>query len=290
MTESRNGATIRSPMDAPLIDQWGNEWKLTVRRQISIDGITDPATQNVQELVYINRRFWQFNGDRWWAKDNVMSSWQPPGGTTNAPFGPDPDPRIDQLSATLTAWISEAGRILIGIKNDLIAIKLAQSDGDLHTARSLADIIELLTVDRVATSARLSVPTHLRLITGEPFPMALNIIDDAISVIPIVFTNRAMGVTAKPAGSTDTVAIDNTANFSVAMSADGMSVEVTPVQPPVDGATGNLTYTNSGVATQSAPLALVITADATAASDHFDDLHVTTIPLPAAPPAPAPAP
>lgn len=136
--------------------------------------------------------------------------------------------------------------------------------------------------DHVAVSVRFAVTTH-KTLQGVPIHMAQNIIDDMVTIIPIEFDNLGQTAVAKPAGSTDTVTVDSPA-FTVAMSADGLSVEITPVQPATDGTTGNVTYTNSAITTPSV-LAIVISPDATAVSDHFDTLHVTTRALPAAPPA-----
>ncbi len=128
-----------------------------------------------------------------------------------------------------------------------------------------------------AAFSRFVVPTY-RTLQGVPLTMALSVINDAITNVPLVFDNLGGVVVAKPAGSTDTVTVDNAA-WTVAMGADGTSVDITPVQPAAaDGTAGNITYTNSVVTTAST-LAIVSTSDPNAVSDHFDTTNATTRPL-----------
>lgn len=146
-------------------------------------------------------------------------------------------------------------------------------------------ILNLLTEILAAvtpTSARFSVPTRLTLTTKEPIHMATNIIDDEITIIPLTFFNAAGTAVPDPSTGSGVVTVDNTAAFSVALNPSGADVWITPVQPPTDGATGNVTYTftpATGAPFTPDVLAVVITADDTAVSSGFNLGDITTVPL-----------
>lgn len=311
--ESPSGTQISSWDQPPIIDQWGNAWSITRQSQIDIDGMRDRTLLDVEIIAYINRRIWVETGQKlWYSKANLNAPWLPRDGTTTPPFGPSPDPRLDTLIVLLDTFAQTAIGYFAGISNTLgsiegdtrldailmgqgilgSAIQNLQNTTDEIPRETIPDprpdeiltLLRLLTGDRIATSVRFAVPTY-RNLNGDPWSMAQNIINNAVTIIPIEFDNSGSTAVQKPAGSTDTVTVDNTAAFTVAMSADGMAVEVTPVQPPVAGAVGTLTYTNS-VITVPSILAIVMTTDPTAVSDHFNTLAVTTRPLPAATPAP----
>jgi hypothetical protein len=97
--ESPSGTIIRDYTDIPITDQYGNQWSISRSKQVMIDGVSDRTTSGVTELAYINRTFWQWVADKrlWWSKTSPLAPWLPPQGTTDAPFGPIPDPRLDQI-------------------------------------------------------------------------------------------------------------------------------------------------------------------------------------------------
>ena len=85
--ESANNTTI--PSASQIQDSFGNIWTLVATggglgNQIQQNGVTDPVTQNVTLLLYLNHVVWQNAFVLWWSWTNNM--WQPVGGTT--------DPRV----------------------------------------------------------------------------------------------------------------------------------------------------------------------------------------------------
>lgn len=106
--ESVSGTTLRSYTDLPIIDQYGNSWAISQSAQVMVDGVIDRATNGVTELAYINRSVWQWvQATRlWWSKTSPLAPWLPPEGTPNAPFGPIPDPRIDQILVAIASLTS----------------------------------------------------------------------------------------------------------------------------------------------------------------------------------------
>ena len=128
---------------------------------------------------------------------------------------------------------------------------------------------------------------HQDLETGKDMIMPTNLVDDAISIIPLEFDNVSGQKVVPPAG-TGSVVNDNLAAGSVEMSSDGMSVRFTPSQPAVDGAVGTLTFTEGLLI---ATMSYSVTTDPNAANVHFVTTGITTEALPVVvPPAPAPAP
>src|ERR1700680_963389 len=180
------------------------------------------------------------------------------------------------------------------ISDALVKDLLSLLDGDSwetslgHWERMRRDLHEGIR-DAKPVCARFAVPTYRNPTTGEPVIMTLNLADDVISNIPVIFDNRAGRPVPAPSGAA-TASIDNPAVGTVAVGADGISVDFMPTQPPVDGATANITYSDVvGPDTiMVGPLAIVVTADATATSGTFNTAGITTRPL--APPAPPPAP
>lgn len=187
------------------------------------------------------------------------------------------------------------------------AFALASQEGNAALLRRQEQWMDLLLQDRLATDrqtaefrsllvgiatyeaglrstavrARFVTISHKNLETGEDLHMPTNLVDDAISVIPLEFDNVG-GQKVTPPTGTGSVSNDNPAAGTVAMSADGLSVEFTPAQPAVDGATGNLTFVEG---TLTATMAYAVTTDPAAANVHFVTSSITTLPLPVTPPA-----
>lgn len=109
--ESMSGTTLHDYTDQPIIDQYGNSWALTRGHQVQVDGIIDRTTGGVTVLAYINRQVWQWVETKrlWWSKASPLAPWLPPEGTPNAPFGPTPDPRLDQIITALAALSASDG-------------------------------------------------------------------------------------------------------------------------------------------------------------------------------------
>lgn len=281
MSESPNGQIVRSSEDPAITDAHGNVWRLTpVVRGVSVNGLIIGSPRDVVEMVYAGRRVWvRKEHDSWWSKQHATEQW------VKEPHAPD-------LSGGNQAEVVQA---LIHTKHAILQAINTLAESAMTSQHALAAILHFVSAgapDLTATTVRFAVPSRRNLTTGEPIPMAINIQDDVVTVIPLVFDNSAGSAVPAPSGGTATVTVDNTANFSVALSADGMSVLVTPNQPPTDGATGTITYTDvvDGKTLTATLDGLVITADANAVSVHFDTAHLTTEPLPAPAPAPTPAP
>ena len=114
--------------------------------------------------------------------------------------------------------------------------------------------------------------------------MATPLLDDVISNIPLEFDNAAGVAVAAPAGGTVAVTLSNTAMGTVAMGADGKSVDFTPAQPPDDTQTGAISLSDtSGSLTITATLDISLTKDEQAARAHFVTTGITTRPITPAP-------
>jgi hypothetical protein len=109
--ESPSGTMITDYTNPPIMDQYGNSWALSRSQQVMIDGVVDRTTYGVTLLMYINRTMWQWvEGKRlWWGKTSPLAPWSPPTGTPNAPIGPAPDPRIDQILTALGSLAQSDG-------------------------------------------------------------------------------------------------------------------------------------------------------------------------------------
>lgn len=120
--ESMSGTTIRDFTDPPIIDQYGNQWSISRSAQVKIDGEIDRTTSGVTELAYINRLIWQWVASKrlWWSKSSPIAPWIPIAGTTDAPFGPTPDPRLDQILVAV-ASLAQADAAAFGNSAALIA-------------------------------------------------------------------------------------------------------------------------------------------------------------------------
>lgn len=101
--ESPSGTFIKEYTDPPIIDQYGNHWAISQSKQVMIDGEIDRSTSGVADLMYINRMFYQWVPAKrlWWRKPSPMAPWLPPGGTTDSPIGPIPDPRLDTIISAI---------------------------------------------------------------------------------------------------------------------------------------------------------------------------------------------
>ena len=125
-----------------------------------------------------------------------------------------------------------------------------------------------------AVSAKFIVPTHRSIGTGEAITMATPLLSDVISNIPLAFANAAGVAVPEPAGETNTVSIDNDLAGTVAMGADGKSVDFSPVQPPDLTQVATISFTGGSLPV--ATLAISLTSDEAAASASFAPAGITT--------------
>jgi len=123
--ESPSGTTIRDYTDLPIIDQFGNSWALSRSAQVMVDGQIDRTTNGVTELAYINRQIWQWVASKrlWWSKSSPLAPWLPPAGTTDAPFGPTPDPRLDQILTAVSSLAAADAAAFGGVAGQIEAIQ-----------------------------------------------------------------------------------------------------------------------------------------------------------------------
>jgi len=130
-----------------------------------------------------------------------------------------------------------------------------------------------------AVSVRFVVPTTRDLKTGKEIKMPTNLINDAISNIPLEFDNLAGNKVVPPTGGNSVVTSSDTAVCTVAMGADGTSVDVTPVNLTTGGAVLNYTDTTPGSTLSAPALDVQFTADTAAASVHWVTTGITTRPI-----------
>jgi len=80
------GANAIANLPGPsIIDAVGNAWAIA-NGQVTINGIADPTTANVDELAYENGSVWQENANGlWWSKTSPSDAWNPPNGTSIRP-------------------------------------------------------------------------------------------------------------------------------------------------------------------------------------------------------------
>jgi hypothetical protein len=252
---------------------------------VTINGIRDFGIAGVNQMTYAPPMICAFLmvGGIWMAKVRPNENWEelpngPPSAETTANALTDLGKRIDTLARAILAQ-TQASQAA----EDTIA-KGVESNQD-----ALIRLIDFLTRDQTPSSVRFVVPYYITP-TGEHIPMAVNIKDNVTSVIPLEFDNVAGTAVPEPSGDNGTVSIDNAA-FTVTLQTSPLAVLVTPVQPPQDGQVGTITYTDTladGRVLTATLAGVTISADVEAASVHFRDDQITTIPIAAvAPPPPA---
>lgn len=299
--ESPDGTEYTINSTLSICDSHGRQWAIdfTVGGIVTRDGIYMPGISHIDRLLYQHHQVLAHHRPtgHWFVRqaNGYWDETQPD--PTDTGDAAKIMAALDRLADGQHAVISTIGALTVAVGKAISDLS-NKVDHDLGTLASgieavqqgIEHVLQLLSTpapDQTAASVRFVVPYVLHPVTRERITMPVNIIDDAITVIPIEFDNLAGASVPAPSGGTASVSVDNTANFSVAMGADGMSVEVTPVQPPTEGATATITYTDVvNGQTLTATLAdLTITQDVQATSVHFRTDQISTKPLPAAPPA-----
>lgn len=82
--ESANRTTV-TDVGPKLVDAFGNSYQITAGGQVAVNGVADPTTANVIELVYVNRQVWFENSNLHWFARQANGSWTPVGGTILGP-------------------------------------------------------------------------------------------------------------------------------------------------------------------------------------------------------------
>jgi len=87
MVASPNG-TVATGIGASVTDASGNVWTIDVAGQVTVNGLVDTSTANVDELVYVNSEVWQKNADnQWYYRTSLFAPWS---ASTYGPPGADP--------------------------------------------------------------------------------------------------------------------------------------------------------------------------------------------------------
>ncbi len=187
--ESQSGTTLRTWSDPPIIDSFGNAWRITPQSQVSTDGIVDHMTAKVSTLSYYPPRILLMTTDNlWWSKVRSTDAWYPPAGTLAAPFSPNaPDPRLDAIIATQASQQGQLVTQSTALATLLMANGELQSDLDARTdalAEQLAQLINDQRLDALLTLAGqiLVIVRTLR----QPAPPAKR----TISAGPVFFTSQ----------------------------------------------------------------------------------------------------
>lgn len=116
MNESPNGMVLSGPSDPPIIDSFGNAWRITTWRQVSANGVVE-NTLPVAEIAYVNRRMWLLTSDDLWrCKVHPTDLWVPADGIRQSPISSVPvDPTVDDMSHQIATLQVTANLILAGV-------------------------------------------------------------------------------------------------------------------------------------------------------------------------------
>jgi hypothetical protein len=156
---------------------------------------------------------------------------------------------------------------------------LEDAAGTLELARRLAALSTPIKV-------RFVIIRHRNPKTGEWKDMPQSLLNDMVSNIPLEFDNLVGQKVQPPAAGTVTLTATNTADgtpyagATLAMGADGSSVDVTPV--PADGTNMGVftvNFEDAGNADLKATLDCNFTDDPNAANVHFVTTGITTHPV-----------
>ena len=173
------------------------------------------------------------------------------------------------------------------IKDDVKQLSDQQAADTAALTVLLKQVLSWANFDPVPATVRFLVPTHRNVETGEPVKMPTSLINDAISKIPLEFDDVGGMKVAPPSGGTVTLTVTDDASgnpstaCTVAMGADGSSVDVTPT--PADGTNLNAGFTinfeDQANVDLKASLDCNFVADAAAANVHFVTTGITTRPV-----------
>jgi hypothetical protein len=119
---SANDAIIVEQPSGTIVDPLHNTWSIA-NEQVLINGVADPTTARVVQLVYSGGAVWQQNADGlWWAKTSPTAAWEPTYGTSQAPV-PDPSAAVNHVALVTTdppimdasgnAWSIQDGQVTL---------------------------------------------------------------------------------------------------------------------------------------------------------------------------------
>lgn len=126
---------------------------------------------------------------------------------------------------------------------------------------------------------RFALPRNFNMKTGREIMATFGIHPTEGTKIPVEFDNISGTAVQSPDGPPN-VTCSDTSVATVQLDADGSSVDVFPVQPPVPGREFTITYTDGTITFDQV---LIVQEDLTATQGHFDTSAATNIPLPTTP-------
>jgi hypothetical protein len=99
---SNNDTVLVAGPTGIIQDAQANAWTI-VNGQVVINGVPDPTTARVVQLVLSGGEVWQENADGlWWVKSSPNGSWNPPLGTNQAPV-PDPKTATNTVKVVMSS-------------------------------------------------------------------------------------------------------------------------------------------------------------------------------------------
>jgi hypothetical protein len=213
--------------------------------------------------------------------------------TTFLNFGPELDAIFADAQKILVNQATEATfetKVLAALA--ALATALDQQSAQIASGFTidvnlLNQILAWANYDATPARVRFVVITHRDIITGEPVKMPTALMNDVISNIPLEFDNLVGVKVAAPVGGTITLTVVDDASgnpstaATVAMGADGMSVDVTPT--PSDGTNLDpgftINFEDMANADLKASLDCNFVSDSEAANVHFVTTGITTRPV-----------
>ena len=87
---SANSTVLPVASNNVITDPAGNTWTITINHQVAVNGLVDPTTNSVIELVYAGQQIWREDANSlWWTKSGPATPWVPGAGTsTSQPSAP----------------------------------------------------------------------------------------------------------------------------------------------------------------------------------------------------------
>jgi len=97
VTPSANDSVVVAGSTAAITDSHGTKWTITASGKIAANGVTDPITQSVIKLAYVNGVIWQENiAGYWYSK--TATGWSHP--TTTSPLPIVPPSQVTNVHMT----------------------------------------------------------------------------------------------------------------------------------------------------------------------------------------------
>jgi hypothetical protein len=120
-TPSPNNTVVNAGSGGSITDSLGNVWTITPSGQIAVNGVTDPVTNNVLQLAYVNNVVWQYTGYNIWYSYSATDGTWTESATSPLPTGTPPTaPTLTAGTATSSsvplAWTSAGGGVIYQVQ------------------------------------------------------------------------------------------------------------------------------------------------------------------------------